>query len=350
MNICFFGIYKSNDLRLNFLTREWKNFGINIIECRSGQAGLKKYWELIVKYWRLKKDFKIIFIPFPGYQAAVLAGILSRKPIIFDAFNSIYDSAVCDRRQVKQGSFKAKYYFILNKLACQFADIIILDTREHIKYFIETFKIKPAKFRQLWAGSDDRIFYPRDEDHAPGNFNVYWHGTFIPLHGIEYILQAAKILANETITFNLVGNGQTFSAMNALKEELNLTKVNFIASNKAEKLADLMNEADLCLGIFGSTPKAARVIPFKVFDALAMAKPVLTGNSPAIQELLKNEASVLLCNPADPKDLAEKILILKNDPVLRKKIAQNGYEIFQKKLSVRILSARLWEIISERLQ
>lgn len=346
MTICFFGIYHSNNLRLNYLKRSLVKLGIKVIECHSEKNGFKKYFDLLVKHWSVKGKYDFMFVAFPGYQSLILAKFLTAKPIIFDAFNSIYDTAVNDRRQVAKYSLTAGYFWILNKLACWLANKIILDTSAHINYFVKKFKISEKKFAKLLVGTDDLIFYPRKGKKISASFIVHFHGSFIPLHGIEYIIKAAKLLEDQDIIFNLVGSGQTYPEMVGLAQSLNLTKVNFLEPLQPPKLAELMARADLCLGIFGSTDKAKRVIPCKVYDALAMAKPVLTGDSPAIRELLHDQENVLLCQLADPEDLAAKIKELKNNQELRQKIAQNGYSIFLEKSRPQILAKDLLKIIS----
>ena len=96
----------------------------------------------------------------------------------------------------------------------------------------------------------------------------------------------------------------------------------------AEQLADAMREADVCLGIFGTTPKAARVIPYKVFAALALGRPVITRDSPAIRELLVDEESALLCPPGDGQALAAALERLPTDAPLRERLGRNGHACY----------------------
>jgi glycosyltransferase involved in cell wall biosynthesis len=75
-----------------------------------------------------------------------------------------------------------------------------------------------------------------------------------------------------------------------------------------EKLIDWISQADVCLGIFGASGKAARVIPNKVFQILAAGKPLITRDSPAIRELLLPDMDgVTLVPAADAPALADAV-------------------------------------------
>ena len=45
-------------------------------------------------------------------------------------------------------------------MACQLADVILLDTQSHIQYFVEAFRLQESKFRRVWIGADDDIMQP----------------------------------------------------------------------------------------------------------------------------------------------------------------------------------------------
>jgi glycosyltransferase involved in cell wall biosynthesis len=78
-----------------------------------------------------------------------------------------------------------------------------------------------------------------------------------------------------------------------------------------EYLIDYICKADICLGIFGTSGKATRVIPNKVYQILAAGKPLVTGDTPAIRELLRESPTVRLVTPGSPESLASAVLDLR---------------------------------------
>lgn len=336
MTICYFGIYNSDYSRNRVLINGLCQNGFKILECNSQKSGLFKYFDLARKHWSIRNKYDLMLVGFPGYQAMILAYCLSRKPVIFDAFSSLYDSMIFDRKIVNRNSLKAKYYWFLDWFSCRLADKIIIDTQAHIDYFVKEFNLLAEKFIRVFVGTDDRIMKQREKEKPNSYFLVHFYGSYIPLQGVKYILEAAKILQAENIRFNIIG-----SKIKKAFKEYNLSNVNFIDNVPYERLPQYLGEADICLGIFGDTNKAKRVIPNKVFDALAVGRPILTGDSPAIRELLTDRENALFCRLADAKDLADKIRMLKEDANLRKKIAQNGYKLFSKKLTPQKIVADL---------
>ncbi|MEK7583051.1 MAG: glycosyltransferase [Patescibacteria group bacterium] len=143
----------------------------------------------------------------------------------------------------------------------------------------------------------------------------------IPLQGVPYIRKAAEILRGDhDISFRIIGDGQWVPY---------------------EDLPNLIRAADACLGIFGDTDKTLRVIPNKVYEAIAMAKPVISSDTPAIRELFTDRENILLCRRADPEDLAEKILELRRDEQLRTRIAHGGHQLFLSRCTPKIIAADL---------
>src|SRR5690606_7752009 len=67
--------------------------------------------------------------------------------------------------------------------------------------------------------------------------------------------------------------------------------------------------ADVCLGIFGTSDKAASVIPNKVFQVLAAGRPLITRDSPAIRELVEHDMQDITLVPSgDARSLADAIM------------------------------------------
>lgn len=173
-------------------------------------------------------------------------------------------------------------------------------------------------------------------------FRVGFWGKFIPLQGVAYIVKAAKMLENEPdIFFTLIGSGQTFQAAAALAKELKLSNLELPGLAAFADLPSQLRNFDVGLGIFGNTPKTQRVIPNKIYEAIALAMPVITSQTAAIEELFTDRENILLCRTADAADLAAKILLLKNDPALRQKIAQGGYQLYQEHCRPAVIAKQL---------
>ncbi|MBN1502659.1 glycosyltransferase [Candidatus Woesearchaeota archaeon] len=301
-----------------------------------------KYLQIAKKI--LNKDYDIILVT--GKLCLFVTKLLKfihRKQIIFDAFISDYDNLVNDRQLVKKKSLLAKLLWFGDKFSCMMSDCILLDTKEHIEYFVREFKLKAKKIFVVLVGSDNEIFYPRRARSE--EFTVVFYGTFIPLQGVKFILLAAKILENENIKFNIIGRGQTYNQIMELYTQLKLKNICFQGMVSIYKLSEELAKADICLGIFGKSKKTRRVIPHKAFDTIAMKKPLLTSETPAIKSLFQHRKNVFLCKAANPSSLAKAILTLKNNPGLRDKIANEGYKLYTATSTPDKLGKRLVEII-----
>lgn len=341
MTVCFFGIYDPNYSRNSILIKGLRANGVSVIECNATFGRIKKYFSLFLKHWKIKKKYDVMIIAFPGYQAVILAKFLTKKPKIFDAFFSIYDSEVRDRKSTKARSLKALYYWLLDWLACRAADKIILDTYAHIEYFCGLFNLKREKFIRVLLGADDQIIkfkLPKEQE----NFLVHFHGIATPLQGVGVILAAARLLRRENIKFNLVG-----SKIKRQEAEEDKANINYLKTVPYLELIKIMAEADICLGIFGDSIKTQVVIPNKVYEALACGRAIITAETPAVRELLADRRDCLFCRVGDAEDLAEKIMLLKNNRELRDQIAANGYQLFINNLTPEKVTADLAGIIKK---
>ncbi len=182
---------------------------------------------------------------------------------------------------------------------------------------------------------------------AHDGFRVFVYASFIPLHGLEHVVQAAAILnaRGEEVAFDVVGDGDTREGIRALAKQRGVQSMRFLGHRPYEELPGLMAHSDLCLGIFGTSPKALRVIPNKVFDALACARPVVTADSPAARELLSHGQDAWLCPPGDPDALADAIVTLRDDEGLRDEIAVRGHERFVATAGLEALASDLSRIV-----
>lgn len=339
--VCIFGFYDPNYSRNRVLLKGMRANGISVVECNSCKKGIAKYIDLARKHWKIRKEYDILFVAYPGYMSIILARLITSKKIMYDAFFSIYDSVVNDRVEFKGRSIKGIYYWCIDWIACILADRIILDTNANIEYFVSTFKIRRDKFVRIFVGSDEKVIFPEETERS-GTFTVHFHGGFNPMQGVQYIIKTAHILKDEDIKFRIIGRGQTHASDIMLAKKLGIKNIEFISEIVSYgKLRTYMNKSDICLGIFSTNKKADIVVPNKAYEAIAVKKSLITRDSVAVRELFSDGVNCLFCRPGDAKDLADKIMLLYHDKKLCDSIALNGYTLFLSKLTPPILGKEL---------
>jgi len=386
IRVLYFGTYSRGEeyARNLALINGLKNLGAEVEECHTElfpkhkdkmqaakQSFFANIFALLTAYLRLIRaylragDFDFIFVGYIGQLDVFLARLLKifhQKPIIFDAFYSLYDTMVKDRALYSESSLMASLLRLLDRFSIRCSDLALLDTNEHIKYFCNKFGLEPERFLAVPLGVDQDNFYPRSSVGSRGIrgiappapeedevFEVVNYSSYIPLHGIEVILKAADLLRQDkSIHFTLIGKGQLYPEMRTLALKLGLENVNFVEWLNHRELVEKAAAADVLLGIFGTTEKASRVIPYKAYEALALAKPLITGLSPAARELLEDGKHCLLSPMGDEKALADKILLLKKSPELRKSIAQQGHQLFLEKCSWESIATAILKKLNEK--
>jgi glycosyltransferase involved in cell wall biosynthesis len=346
MTICFFGMYKPDYSRNRVLREGFERLGHTVIECRAtrksrGAFYLGKYLELFQKGRRARREkIDLVIVCFPGQRMVWLARLLFGRKVVWDAFLSSYDTNVFDRKFYAPYTINAKRDWLIEWVATKLASRILLDTHAHIEYFVKTFNAAKEKFVRVWIGADDAIFHPVPLEE-PATFTASFHGTYIPLQGLRYIVEAADLLRDEAIEFRVAGDGQESPMIKAMVEERGLTRFHMLGPQPIEAIPPLLASAHLSLGIFGDTEKTQRVIPNKVYEAMAVGRPIVTADTPALRELMPNAREVCAIPAADPKALATAILRLRDAPEERARLAREARALFVAELLPEKIAADL---------
>jgi glycosyltransferase involved in cell wall biosynthesis len=272
---------------------------------------------------------------------APFARLLGR-PVVFNPLVSLTDTIVEDRALVPAGGLAARLIEQLDQRALRQADIVLVDTYANGSFLEQRFGLDPDRIVVLPVGVDAEVFHRRSAPRPHGGeLDVLFYGKFIPLHGIETIIRAARIIEREAgdIRFELVGAGQQYDAMRRLARELGVRDIRWVDWLPYKMLGERLARADVALGIFSGGTKASRVIPNKVHQALACGVPVVTRDSAAIRELLFDRESVVLVPPDDPMALAAALVELRDDPALRERIGIAGLRAWQAYASEERLAA-----------
>jgi glycosyltransferase involved in cell wall biosynthesis len=352
LRVCHFGGYNRDYSRNVVLRKALRRQGVHFVECHSRHPSKwRRYVELAQQYSQVHTQIDVILVGTVSHRYMPLAywlGKLTQKPVVFDVFDSQYEAYVYDFRDAREGSLKAYYYALLDKFACALADLVVLDTPHHAEFFAQKFRIPWDKLRWVPVGTDTDLFFPRTSERDATRFHVLFVGSFNYLHGVDTIVRAAfhsKAVSN--IAFTLLGRGRAYEEVRQLAASLEVSNIDFMNRVPYQALPEIIASADVVLGVFGDTPKTLLVVPNKVYEALAMGKPLVTGDTPAIQDLLTNGVNALLCPLGDDQKLAELLLQAQAQPEFRCQIGQAGFELFQDRLSLEQISRRWINILEE---
>jgi len=87
-------------------------------------------------------------------------------------------------------------------------------------------------------------------------------------------------------------------------------------------------------------------IPSKIFENLAMKKPILLGVEGEAKELFIDEGKCgLAFIPEDANDLSIKILDLFNDNGKSEQLGENGYNYVERKFTRDKIAAEFWDFV-----
>ncbi len=344
MKICFFGIYDPKYSRNEILISGLKSAGAEIIECREEWNDKLRYVKLIRKLRQVVGNCDVIYAAYPANIPAIIAKIFTRKMVVMDALYPMYDAVVKDRKEIPRYYPRAIKLWLHDWVAALWSDYIIADTREHAKYWAELPFVGKEKIKVIYLGAQEKVFYPVPSHNSEGSFLVVFYGVFNPLQGVDKIIEAARLLeSHQDIKFRVIGQGRVSLLVDSLMEKYKLSNIDRVGRVPIEELKKYCDEADIILGIFGDTEKAKRVVPNKVYQGLAMKKPVITMDSPAEREIFNDNDLILV--PNKPESIAEAILKLKKDKIIRDTIAQNGYQKALLKYSSRPLGKELFDFL-----
>ena len=207
------------------------------------------------------------------------------------------------------GGAKLRLLDALDRFAVRAASLVLVDTVEHVELLPSGAR---AKGVVVPVGAPEAWFAAGEERPAParGRLRVAFFGLYTPLQGAVVIGEALALLAGHPeIAVTMIGKGQDLDATrSAAAGNESVTWLEWVPSGD---LPAVVASHDVCLGIFGVTPKALRVVPNKVYQGAAAGCVVVTSDTAPQRRMLADAA--LYVPPGDAKALADALLSLAAD-------------------------------------
>ncbi|GAB6082261.1 hypothetical protein JCM30471_11750 [Desulfuromonas carbonis] len=292
----------------------------------------------------------LVWVPCFRQRDIVAAHRWARRrgvPLLVDPLISAYDKQVFERRKFNVDSGRARRLLTWERRCLGLADRVLADTVAHAEYFSKTLQVSIEKIQVVPVGAEEGLFSPGPWPSlgTGGALEILFFGSFIPLQGPRVIIEAARCYRGPAVRWVLVGDGPLLAECRQAAADLD--QISFEPWVPYQQLPCRISQAHILLGIFGATPKASRVIPNKVYQAAACARPVVTLHAQAYpaELIAKENSGFFWVPPGDPVALAAAVADLASDPwslPVFGAAARQSYEAF---LSVAHIEKQLVQVL-----
>jgi glycosyltransferase involved in cell wall biosynthesis len=324
----------------------------------------KKWWKKsLQKFLELDRveKFDVVFSESSGALAVLKYKVKNELliPVVFRLPGTALRDAVT---QIKQkisirsvlAAIKNFILFFRDKKWFKYADAIITCSDEIANAIKKEMKIEESKIYTIYNGVNLEKFYPKDKNELRRTYKISKDKFIIltisrlkKIKGVDVLIYALNSVLKKfnNIELFIIGDGDYRKNLEKLVHKLDLQDyVKFLGNIPNDNLSDYYNLSD----IFVLPTRAKEGFPWVIIEAMACKKPAIVSNIGGVSgSVIKDGENGLLFEPANIKDLEEKILLLLNNPQLRDKIAENGYQTVKRFFSEEIMINKTLEVIEK---
>ena len=255
-----------------------------------------------------------------------------RVPFVFEVRDLWPESLAA----VGMGSETSTLHRALGKIAgflYRRSDHIVVVTRAFEEFLVERWNVPRQKISVVENGVETSLFAPSNSDtglrsqlDAEGKFVVCYIGTMGMAHGLETLVDAADQLrlTAPDVVFLLVGEGADKERIIAMSKERGLDNLRVLDQQPRETIPGYISASDACLVLLRKTDLFKTVIPTKMLEFMACARPLVLGVDGQAREIMENAQAGIFIEPGNANALVEAVNRLRADTRLRETLGNNG--------------------------
>jgi glycosyltransferase involved in cell wall biosynthesis len=321
--------------------------------------GMSCFFSMIFKIFLTKKGDLLVFntnpalLPFLGVISTKLRG--QRFVILI---HDLWPELPAHTGMIRKGGLLYRFIDFLNKLSIKNASGIIVLSKKMKELIIEKVPEKKNEIHVIHNWADARRIFPvpRENNRLIDEFGlrhkkiVMYSGNLGRYQPLEVMIEAANELKDrKDINFVFAGDGGKKGKIQEMASSMNLENVIFLPFQSLERLAESLSMANVSL--MGIYPKNEGVImPSKLYGLLAIGKPIICVSDPTseVVEILEKSGAGLHSAIDDPKELAQKIIELMDNPEKTRKMGLNGRTYFLENYERKNLTKQ-WEEVLKKI-
>jgi len=283
------------------------------------------------------KKYDLIYATSPplfvGVIGLFLKKLFPKIKFVFEV-RDVWPDVAVEIGELKNEKFIKLSNSIANKIYST-ADRIICVTKS-FKKRLERKGVPEDKISVYYNGSDlefKKIGQKQElveKYQLKDKFVVLYAGNLGLAQKIETILMAAEILKNENVVFLLIGSGPKENELKNLAKEKKLQNVLFLGEIQKDKMNRYFSLADCGIIPLKNSNIFKETIPSKIFDYMSAELPIILGVKGEAKEILEKSRAGIFYEPDNFRELAEKIILLKNNKKMLEKMSSKGREFVEK--------------------
>jgi len=281
----------------------------------------------------------------------LLARIL-RARFVFEV-RDLWPASIVAVGALQEGSVLVRLLEMLEGYLYRHADHIVVVTKP-FKRLIKSKGVPDSKISVLENGVDLNLFRagpkPQDllhEHKLDGKFVVSYIGTVGMAHGVGMILSAAKQMKElKDIHFVVVGEGAERAELCARAEKEGLTNVSFFGAVPRPKVREWIVASDVCAVTLRNEALFRKVIPSKMFEIMACARPIILSVGGESARLLKKSRAGIIIDPENFDQLGAAMLRLKEQPGDMLEMGANGRAFVEAHFDRNVLANSYLELLT----
>ncbi len=342
--------------------------GIKVIRTYVFPTANKGFFKRILSYfsfmvsavllgpWKTGK-VDVVIATSPQFFVAIAGYLLShlkRRPFIFEV-RDLWPESIVQLGQLKNRLIIRILEFIEVFLYRQARRVVVVaDSSVPI---LKEKGIPEGKIATIKNGVDLQLFRPRTVPgdlkahlNLTGKFVVSYIGTMGLSHALDKVLESAKLIESDypEIHFLLIGEGAEKQHLIARQRELGLSNVSFLDQIPKEKLPEYYALSDLVLVTLRKLPLFQCVIPSKIFEIMAMARPILISVDGEAKRLVVEEARAgIFVEPENAEQMRDLIAHLYQHPEIREEMGVNGRKFVEKHFDRNKLAQKYLQVLEE---
>lgn len=326
-------------------------------EYKDGIKAIKVFTYLTANQGFLKRTFNYVFYMMMAIMVAPFIGkpdiVISTSPQFFNGLAGYFVSRIkrcpwlLEIRDLWPGSILAvgaiknkqiiKLLETIEHFAYRKADHIVSLTQSFQEH-IQKQGVSIERISVIRNGVDLSFFQPTSKDKAyalrvgvKDKFVAAYVGTHGMAHGLDTLIETAEILLDRPdIIILMVGDGAEREHLEAVVTRKGLQNIKLLGQKPKEEMPLLWSVSDVSLVLLKKLDIFSTVIPSKIFESMAMRKPIILGVAGESKQLIEQGQCGICIEPENAVEVADAIKKLVDDHTMYNELAINGLRFVAK--------------------